>query len=196
VSDVQAAPSWRGVKQEATDEADATVGLRGPSRRLLAELIRPWRAWLLLLVGVVVVEAGARLVVPVLVRRVLDDGLTGDAAVLVPSLAMMGAAILVQIVARVVFLRRSGRIGNAILLDLRRRLFAKFQRLDVGFHDRYTSGRAVSRMTSDVEAVQELVLQGIDVVVIAVLTIVGSSIIMLTLDWRLALVACGRGRRS
>jgi ABC-type multidrug transport system fused ATPase/permease subunit len=189
VSDVQAAPSWRGVKQEATDEADATVGLRGPSRRLLAELIRPWRAWLLLLVGVVVVEAGARLVVPVLVRRVLDDGLTGDAAVLVPSLAMMGAAILVQIVARVVFLRRSGRIGNAILLDLRRRLFAKFQRLDVGFHDRYTSGRAVSRMTSDVEAVQELVLQGIDVVVIAVLTIVGSSIIMLTLDWRLALVA-------
>ncbi|HMS37983.1 MAG TPA: ABC transporter transmembrane domain-containing protein, partial [Arachnia sp.] len=189
MSDAQAAPSWRGVKQEVTDEADATVGLRGPSRRLLAELIRPWRAWLLLLVGVVVVEAGARLVVPVLVRRVLDDGLTGDAAVLVPSLAMMGAAILVQIVARVVFLRRSGRIGNAILLDLRRRLFAKFQRLDVGFHDRYTSGRAVSRMTSDVEAVQELVLQGIDVVVIAVLTIVGSSIIMLTLDWRLALVA-------
>jgi len=189
VSDAQAAPSWRGVKQEATDEADASVGLRGPSRALLAELIRPWRAWLLFLVGVVVVEAGARLVVPVLVRRVLDDGLTGDAAVLVPSLAMMGVAILVQIVARVVFLRRSGRIGNAILLDLRRRLFAKFQRLDIGFHDNYTSGRAISRMTSDVEAVQELVLQGIDVVIIAVLTIVGSSIIMLTLDWRLALVA-------
>ncbi|HMQ66655.1 MAG TPA: ABC transporter ATP-binding protein [Arachnia sp.] len=189
MSDAQAAPSWRGVKQEATDEADASVGLRGPSRALLAELIRPWRAWLLFLVGVVVVEAGARLVVPVLVRRVLDDGLTGDAAVLVPSLAMMGVAILVQIVARVVFLRRSGRIGNAILLDLRRRLFAKFQRLDVGFHDHYTSGRAISRMTSDVEAVQELVLQGIDVVIIAVLTIVGSSIIMLTLDWRLALVA-------
>ena len=98
MSVAQAAPSWRGVKQEATDEADASVGLRGPSRALLAELIRPWRAWLLFLVGVVVVEAGARLVVPVLVRRVLDDGLTGDAAVLVPSLAMMGVAILVQIV--------------------------------------------------------------------------------------------------
>ncbi|WP_331715923.1 ABC transporter ATP-binding protein [Tessaracoccus coleopterorum] len=80
-------------------------------------------------------------------------------------------------------------MGNAILLDLRRRLFNHFQRLDIGFHDRYTSGRAVSRMTSDVEAVAELVLQGIDVVVISVLTIIGATIVMLTLDWRLALVA-------
>ncbi|MFT3887533.1 MAG: ABC transporter ATP-binding protein [Arachnia sp.] len=189
MSDVQAAPSWRGVMQEQTEEADASVGLRGPSRTLLLDLIRPWRAWLIFLVAVVVVEAGARLVIPVLVRRVLDHGLTGNAPVLVPSLVLMGAAILVQIVARVLFLRRSGRVGNAILLDLRRRLFTKFQRLDVGFHDTYTSGRAISRMTSDVEAVQELVLQGIDTVIIAVLTILGASIIMLSLDWRLALVA-------
>ncbi|GAA4905157.1 ABC transporter ATP-binding protein [Tessaracoccus lubricantis] len=181
-------PTWRGVKHEIDDERDASAGLRAPSRRLLAMLVRPWRTWLLILVGVVVVEAAARLVVPVLVRDVLDEGLT-DVDVLLPALGWMAVAIVVQVIARVVFLRASGRIGNAILLDLRRRLYRKFQRLSIGFHDRYTSGRAVSRMTSDVEAVQELVLQGLDVVIIAALTILGSSVIMLTLDWRLALVA-------
>ncbi|WP_040284740.1 ABC transporter ATP-binding protein [Tessaracoccus massiliensis] len=180
--------AWRGVKQEIDEERDTTVGLRAPSRRLLAALIRPWRTWLLILIGVVVADAVSRLVVPVLVRNVLDDGLT-DRNVLYPALGLMALAIVVQVAARVTFLRRSGRIGNAILLDLRRRLYKKFQRLSVGFHDRYTTGRAVSRMTSDVEAVQELVLQGLDVVVIGVLTIVGASVIMLSLDWRLALVA-------
>lgn len=180
--------AWRGVKQEIDEERDTTVSLRAPSRRLLAALIRPWRTWLLILIGVVVADAASRLVVPVLVRNVLDDGLT-DRNVLYPALGLMALAIVVQVAARVTFLRRSGRIGNAILLDLRRRLYKKFQRLSVGFHDRYTTGRAVSRMTSDVEAVQELVLQGLDVVVIGVLTIVGASVIMLSLDWRLALVA-------
>ncbi len=181
--------AWRGVKQDIDEERAAGVGLRGPSRRLLVELLRPYKWWLIFLIGVVVVEAAARLSIPVLVQRVLDDGLTGDTSVLWTSLSLMGLAILAQILTRVTFLRRTGQIGNAILLDLRRRLFTKFQRLDIGFHDKYTSGRAVSRMTSDVEAVQELVLQGIDVVVISVLTILGATVIMLSLDWRLALVA-------
>lgn len=181
--------AWRGVKQDIDEERAAGVGLRGPSRRLLVELVRPYKWWLIFLIGVVVVEAAARLSIPLLVQRVLDDGLTGDTSVLWTSLSLMGLAILAQVLTRVTFLRRTGRIGNAILLDLRRRLFTKFQRLDIGFHDKYTSGRAVSRMTSDVEAVQELVLQGIDVVVISVLTILGATVIMLSLDWRLALVA-------
>jgi len=175
--------AWRGVKQDIDEERAAGVGLRGPSRRLLVELLRPYKWWLIFLIGVVVVEAAARLSIPLLVQRVLDDGLTGDTSVLWTSLSLMGLAILAQVLTRVTFLRRTGRIGNAILLDLRRRMFTKFQRLDIGFHDKYTSGRAVSRMTSDVEAVQELVLQGIDVVVISVLTILGATVIMLSLDW-------------
>ena len=182
---------WRGVKQEISEETDATVGLRAPSRRLLADLVRPHRRWLFILIGIVVAEAAARLVIPLLVQRVLDHGLSGPDArgVLWPAIWLMVGAIALQTTARVIFVRKSGRVGNAILLDLRRRLFKKFQKLSIGFHDKYTSGRAVSRMTSDVEAVQELVLQGLDVVIIALLTIIGSSILMLALDWRLALVA-------
>lgn len=184
---------WRGVKQEITEETDSTVALRPASRRLLAELVRPYHRWGMVLIVVVVLESLARLAIPVLVQRVLDDGIPaltgGDATTLVTLLGVMVAAITVQVAGGAFFLRRSGIIGNDLLLTLRRRLYRQFQRLSVRFHDRYTSGRAVSRMTSDVEAVQELVLQGLDVVVAALLTIVGSTIILLLLDWRLALVA-------
>ena len=143
-------PDWRGVKQEIAEETDATVGLRAPSRRLLANLVRPHRRMLVLLIGIVILEAAARLVVPVLVRRVLDHALVGDDAlgVLYPSLALMVFAIVVQVSGRVSFVRLSGRVGNKILLDLRRRLFKQFQRLSIGFHDKYTSGRAFRREPS------------------------------------------------
>ncbi len=189
----RALEDWRGVKQEIVEETDATVALRPASRRLLADLVRPYHRWGAVLVVVVILESVARLGIPVLVQRVLDNGIpdlqTGTTSTLTTLLAVMVAAIVVQATCRAFFLRRSGIIGNELLLTLRRRLYRQFQRLSVGFHDRYTSGRAVSRMTSDVEAVQELVLQGLDVVVAALLTIVGSTVILLLLDWRLALVA-------
>ena len=81
--------------------------------------------------------------------------------------------MVLQAVSRVVFLQVSGRVGQEVLLDLRRRLFRHFQRLDVSFHDRYTSGRVVSRMTNDVEAIQELLSNGFDGLVTAALTLVG-----------------------
>jgi len=187
--DAMSPDQWRGVKDESQPERDAAGALRGPSRRLLRELLRPWRGAIAVLTLVVILQAGAQLLIPVLVGRVLDHGLTGGGRELWGPLALMAAAIVVQTVTRVTFLRRSGRVGNEILLELRRRLFAQFQRQDIAFHDRYTSGRAVSRITSDVESVQELVMEGLDTVVIAVLTIVGASAIMIGLDWRLALFA-------
>ena len=69
------------------------------------------------------------------------------------------------------FLRRSGRIGQKVLLELRRRVFRHFQRLDIAFHDRYTSGRVVSRSTNDVEAIQDMLETGFDSLITAVLTL-------------------------
>jgi ABC-type multidrug transport system fused ATPase/permease subunit len=65
-----------------------------------------------------------------------------------------------------------------VLLELRRRVFAHFQRLDVAFHDRYTSGRVTSRLTSDMDAITELLSGGFDGLVTAVLTMVGVGILM------------------
>ena len=87
-----------------------------------------------------------------------------------------------------VFLRTSGRIGQRVLLELRRRLFRHFQSLDVAFHDRYTSGRVVSRSTNDIEAIQEMLETGLDSLVTAVLTLIGTAILLVVLDLEVLLV--------
>ncbi|HET9875440.1 MAG TPA: ABC transporter ATP-binding protein, partial [Mycobacterium sp.] len=89
---------------------------------------------------------------------------------------------------RMLFLQWSGRIGQRVLLELRRRVFRHFQRLDVAFHDRYTSGRVVSRLTNDMDAVQEMLLGGFDSLVSAALTLIGTAALLVVLDWRLGLM--------
>jgi ABC-type multidrug transport system fused ATPase/permease subunit len=78
-----------------------------------------------------------------------------------------------------------------VLLELRRRIFRHFQRLDVAFHDRYTSGRVVARSTNDVEAIQDMLETGFDGLITAVLTLVGTSVLLVVLDVRLGLMCLG-----
>jgi len=89
---------------------------------------------------------------------------------------------------RAVFLLRAGRMGQAVLLDLRRRLFEHVQRLSPAFHERYTSGRVIARLTSDVDALDELLDEGLDGLVTALLSVVSIGVILLVLDLPLALV--------
>ena len=85
--------------------------------------------------------------------------------------------------------RLSGRIGQGLLLDLRQRVYRHFQRLSIGFHERYTSGRMVARLTSDMDSISELVDGGIDDLVLAALSVVSIAGILLVLDPPLALAA-------
>jgi ATP-binding cassette subfamily B protein len=98
---------------------------------------------------------------------------------------------LTQAFTRQAFLVMAGRIGQDMLLELRRRVFKQFQRLSPAFHDSYTSGRIVSRQTSDIDAIYELLETGIDGLVTAVLTMFGTAILLLVLDVKLGLVALG-----
>jgi ABC-type multidrug transport system fused ATPase/permease subunit len=147
---------------------------------------------------VVVVENAARLAIPYLVKEGIDVGIPPITASddLGPLLLIVGLVLLAtitQAVARNLFLVRSGRIGQDILLSIRRRVFRHFQRLSPAFHDRYTSGRVISRQTSDVDAIYEMLETGFDGLVTAALTLVGTSVLLLVLDVKLGLVAllCG-----
>ncbi len=186
---------WRGVAAEHNSElSERTTGLlRQRSRSLLADLLRPYLRTVWLLVAVVVVENAARLSVPLLVKRGIDLGIppltqTGNATVLYETVAVMLVVVLIQGICRRAFLRSSGKVGQQVLLELRRRVFTHFQKLDVAFHDRYTSGRVVSRLTSDIDAIAELLVGGFDGLVSAVLTMVGVGILLLTLDLKLGAV--------
>lgn len=166
-----------------------------PARALLWSLLRPYRVAVVLLALIVVVENAARLAVPVLAQRGIDRGIPpiadGSMRVLTVIIIALGAVVLTQAGSRLLFLQWLGRIGQRVLLELRRRVFRHFQRLDIGFHDRYTSGRVVSRLTNDIDAIQEMLLSGFDSLVSAALTLVGTAVLLVVLDWRLGLMCLG-----
>jgi ATP-binding cassette, subfamily B, bacterial len=189
---------WRGVATE--DVEDVTGGLAGllrsRSRTLLASLLAPHRGALLWSSLLIAVHIGARLAGPWLIMRGIDQGipplLDGGSGSLQPLLVSVGAFFTVTLIGAVSFnsfLLLTGRVGQDIVLDLRRRLFLHFQSLSTSFHERYTSGRVISRQTSDVEAIGELLGHGIISLVSSGLLIVGIGIVLLVIDLQLALVA-------
>jgi ATP-binding cassette, subfamily B, bacterial len=187
---------WRGrIKDDQSDDLpiDESIPRRREARALLGSLLRPYRLTVALLALVVVVENLARLSVPILVQRGIDRGIPpilsgGSAHALMVIVGVLCGVVVIQATSRMFFLQRSGRIGQTVLLELRRRVFRQFQRLDIAFHERYTSGRVVSRSTNDVEAIQDMLETGFDSLITAVLTLIGTAILLVTLDVRLGLM--------
>jgi ABC-type multidrug transport system fused ATPase/permease subunit len=187
-------PDWRGVAAEDVDELPERVGimLRARSRRLLTLLLRPHKRALWVVLVLVLLQNAAAMAGPWLVGVGIDRGIPalvdGDWT---PLLVVVGALLscaAADAVLRTVFLIRTGRIGQAVLLDLRRRVFDHVQRLSPAFHERYTSGRVVSRLTSDVDTLNELLDAGLDGLITALLSVVSIGVILLVLDLPLALV--------
>jgi ATP-binding cassette, subfamily B, bacterial len=193
------ATDWRGKAVADNDDdlpVDESASRRRAARSLLGSLLRPYTTTVALLAVVVVIENAARLSVPLLVQRGIDHGIPpivagGSGRELLLIVAALCGVVLVQAIGRMFFLRRSGRIGQEVLLELRRRIFRHFQRLDVAFHDRYTSGRVVARSTNDVEAIQDMLETGFDGLITAILTLLGTAALLVVLDVRLGLVCLG-----
>jgi len=196
--DDNVADGWRGRFDEHPDDLpiDESVPRRREARALLLTLLAPYRVVLAALAVVVIAENVARLAIPLLVKRGIDHAIPpllagGSAGELVMVVAALCGLVALQAVTRMVFLSASGRIGQRVLLELRRRLFRHFGRLDIAFHDRYTSGRVVSRSTNDVEAIQEMLETGFDSLITAVLTLAGTAVLLVVLDVRLGLMCLG-----
>ena len=146
-----------------------------------------------LTISLIVVESLAVLAGPWLVGIAIDAGLPPllhgrDARPLLGIAAAFAVAVAVQAVTTRMFVTMTGRVGQKVVLELRRRLFAHFLRLEVAFHEDYTSGRVISRQTSDVEAISDLFEEGLDSLIAAVLTLLLVGTGMLLLDWQLGLV--------
>ncbi|HZE49857.1 MAG TPA: ABC transporter ATP-binding protein [Jatrophihabitantaceae bacterium] len=193
---------WRGKltsdaeAAQIADEQAVTRGrprLPGDARRLLGELVRPHRRAIVFVVLIVLVQVGATMAAPWLIGVAIDQSLPQARAgnynsLIGVTIALVSCALLAGWL-RAVFVLRSGRIGQAILFDLRRRTFDHTQALSVSFHERFTSGRVISRLTSDVDTLTELLDSGLDGLITAVLNIAAISVLLLVLDLPLAAIA-------
>jgi ABC-type multidrug transport system fused ATPase/permease subunit len=190
----QPSDAWRGIAAEDADEVSPGLSsfLRRRSRRLLRDLLRPYRAQAWLILVLIVAANLAILAGPWLVGEGIDQipklTRTHDATPLIVLIGGFAAAVAVQALTTRAYIGGIGRLGNSVVLELRRRLFVQFQRLPIAFHERYTSGRVISRQVSDIDSIQDLFEDGLDTLVSAVFTLLLVGGGMLLLDWQLALV--------
>jgi ATP-binding cassette subfamily B protein len=187
---------WRGVAaQDAEQGSDNTpLLLRERSRRLMGQLLRPHKRAIVWIMIAVLIENAARLSVPFLVKDGIDRGIPPiqdgkGAHTLFTIVGVLLVVVAIQAITRQLFLMMTGRVGQQILVTLRRRVFTHFHALSSAFHDSYTSGRVIARQTSDMDAINDLLEDGFDGLVTAALTLVGTAVLLLVLDVKLGLVA-------
>jgi ATP-binding cassette subfamily B protein len=195
---MSSADSWRGIApdqaaEQTVAEAGSVVRLRARSRTLLGSLIRPHRRLLTVAVGLLLLQNAAGMAGPYLVMLGIDSAIpplrdNGDAGPLIAIASAFLAATIAEYIGKRGFLMLSARIGQAVLLDLRQRVYDHFQHLSISFHERYTSGRVVARLTSDMDSIAELADGGIDDLVLAGLSVLSVAGILLWLDAPLAAV--------
>jgi ATP-binding cassette, subfamily B, bacterial len=156
----------------------------------LARLTAPYRARTALAVGSLVAATLTALAPPFLAKLAIDDGIAdGDMQALAVIVALFVAAGVANLLASMAQTYFTGWTGERVLADLRNTLFRHLQRLSLGFFERNRAGVVISRLTNDVEALDQLVTDGVASLFQNSLLLVGSAVILFILDWRLALAA-------
>ena len=164
-------------------------GDRGRKVRRLLALLKPYRARVSLMFVALVLATGAALVPPYLAGRAIDDGIRdGDTRALTMILIAFVATALIYWGATYVQTYLVSWVGQRALQDLRLELFEHLQRLSVGFYSRNKAGVVISRLTNDVQALDQLVTDGIVTLFSSTLTLIGTAAILVFLDPQLALV--------
>ncbi|WP_285188431.1 ABC transporter ATP-binding protein [Rhodococcus sp. MEB041] len=184
---------WRGVGGEDTDvDRAGNLVLAGRSRRLLFSLLRPHRRRTVLAMAIIFLDNLAFVAGPLFIAHALDTGVAaavdGRWAPLVWTVAGYVVVGFLGAATTYAFLMVSGRLSQDILFDLRERVFRHTQALSLSFHEKYTSGKVISRLTSDVESLQTLLESALNDALTAILSMVSIAIILFWLDVPLALV--------
>ena len=165
---------------------------RKRSYRLLREILRPHRLSLAISVAAVILGAIASAVQPWLIARVLDTAIEpltrGDSAPLIFFVVLFGATVLANGTLTWVNVVYTVKVSLGVLLSLRTRVFQHSQSLSVSFHESYTSGRVISRLTSDIDTIRTFLDSGISQLATTLLGIAFSVIAIFLLDWRIGLL--------
>lgn len=170
---------------------------RERSMALLRQMLRPHRGALALSIISVLLVSGSSAIAPILIARVLDSSIEplkqGDASPLLTLLAFFVAATAVTAIFSWVNVAYTVRVSLGVVVYLRKRVFRHAQSLSVSFHERYTSGKVISRLTSDIDTVRSFLDSGISQLAITLLSMVISAVAIFVLDWRIGLLMLAMG---
>ncbi|MCB5179821.1 ABC transporter ATP-binding protein/permease [Streptomyces sp. SMC 277] len=169
------------VDEDQAAAAEDSYGLR--------RLLRGFWAPLAVSLGLVAADAGASLLLPVLIRHGIDQGVQQAALGAVWVAAGLALAVVAaQWAAQVAETRMTGRTGERVLYALRVKIFAQLQRLGLDYYERELTGKIMTRMTTDVDALSTFLQTGLVTAVVSVFTFLGILVALLVLDVELALI--------
>jgi ABC-type multidrug transport system fused ATPase/permease subunit len=165
------------------------TGGRGRKVRGLFVLLRPYRGRTVMMLASLVIGTAAALAPPPLAKLAIDEGITpGDLSTLTLVVVAFLVSALVYWGATYLQTYLVGWVGQRVLQDLRIQLFAHLQTLSVGFYSRRQAGVIISRLTNDVQALDQLVSDGVVTLFGATLTLTGTAVILVVLDAELAML--------
>ncbi|MCU1568680.1 MAG: ABC-type multidrug transport system, ATPase and permease component [Pseudarthrobacter sp.] len=171
--------------------------VRRRSLALLRSLIRPVRLRFWLTIATVVLSQAARVAGPALIAFGIDNALPALQAGDNLPLVFTGVAYLLAAIATAgltaLYVTSTAKLSQAMLLDLRLRVFRHTQRLSLEFHEKYTSGRIIARQTSDLEALRELLDSGVSSLASGMLFMIFTAVTVFALDWRSGLLVLAAG---
>ncbi|MER7492530.1 ABC transporter ATP-binding protein [Streptomyces pharetrae] len=172
-----------------TPDVDEARAVRPEESYGLRMLLKGFGLPLLVSLALVAVDAGMGLLLPVLIRHGIDSGVSELAlgAVWAAS-ALALAAVLAQWAAQVGEIRMTGRTGERVLYALRLKIFSQLQRLGLDYYERELTGRIMTRMTTDVDALSTFLQTGLVTAFVSVVTFFGIMVALLVIDVELALV--------
>ncbi|MCU4296610.1 ABC transporter ATP-binding protein [Brevibacterium permense] len=178
---------------DSDDEIEALPpGLAKKARALLMSLVRPHLAMVVFLAVIVVLTAALMVIGPVFIADALDKGvpaaIAGDMDPLIRAVTLFVVSAIASAILAFTSTRLVGITAQRILFTLRERVFTHVQRLDLGYHEKSTSGRLVSRQTSDMESVQQFLSYSLFDTALAVLQMLFIAVTLVVLDVPLAIV--------
>ncbi|MGW7098957.1 ABC transporter ATP-binding protein [Streptomyces sp. NPDC054838] len=169
------------VDEDRAASAEESYGLR--------RLLHGFWAPLAVSLGLVAVDAGSGLLLPILIRHGIDKGVEQAALGAVWVAAGLALAVVIgQWAAQFAETRMTGRTGERVLYALRVKIFAQLQRLGLDYYERELTGKIMTRMTTDVDALSSFLQTGLVTAVVSVFTFFGILIALLVLDVELALI--------
>jgi ABC-type multidrug transport system fused ATPase/permease subunit len=182
-------PSGPGLGRAQWAGERASKGTRGRNLRGLLQLIGPYRARSAAMLAALLVGTAASLAPPLLAKIAIDKGIArhDTTALALVVVAFLASALIVWAMtyAQTYLV---GWVGQRVLADLRIRIFTHLQSLPIGFYESRPAGVLISRMTNDVEALDSLVTDSVVTLFQSGLTLIGTVVILLTLDVKLALI--------
>ncbi len=172
-----------------TPGVDEAQAVRPEESYGLRRLLRGFGLPLLLSLVLVATDAGMALLLPVLIRHGIDQGVNELALGAVWAASLLGLlAVLAQWAAQIGEMRMTGRTGERVLYALRLKIFAQLQRLGLDYYERELTGRIMTRMTTDVDALSTFLQTGLVTAFVSLTTFFGIMVALVVIDLQLALV--------